>query len=53
MCLMKDYCDFTLTKFNDIWNINIVEFFQFVAFIKEHKRRETEEMKKYMRKFQR
>lgn len=51
MSLMKEYYDFTGVIFTDVWNINIIEFFQTIAFIKEYKKREEEKMKQYMKNF--
>ena len=47
---MKTYADFTHNRFEDVWDKNIIEFFNMIAFIKEYKRREAEEMKKMQRK---
>lgn len=44
--LIKTYSDFTNNRFEDIWDKNVIEFFNMIAFIKEYKRREVEEMKK-------
>lgn len=50
MCLIHDYSDFTNTKWAEVWDINIIEFFQTIAFIKEYKRREAQQAKEYNRK---
>lgn len=50
MCLIHDYSDFTNTKWSEVWDINIIEFFQTIAFIKEYKRREAQQIKDYQRK---
>ena len=49
MSLIHDYSDFTKTKWSEVWEVNIIEFFQMLAFIKEYKRREQEAIKKYQR----
>lgn len=50
LSLMKTYADFTNNRFEDIWDKNVIEFFNMIAFIKEYKRREQEEIKKLQRK---
>ena len=49
MSMMKDYSDFCNCKYSEVWEVNIVEFFQMLAFIKEYKRREAEQLKKYIK----
>ena len=49
MSQMKAYSDFTNTKWSEVWDINIIEFFQMIAFIKEYKRKEQEMIKKYQK----
>lgn len=50
LSLIKTYADFTHNRFEDVWDKNIIEFFNMIAFIKEYKRREAEEVKKMQRK---
>lgn len=49
MSNMKEYSDFTLTPFNKVWETNIVEFFQMLAFIKEHRKREQDAIRRYQK----
>lgn len=49
MSQMKAYSDFTNTEWNKVWDVNIIEFFQMLAFIKEYKRKEQEAIRKYQR----
>lgn len=46
LSLIHYYSDFTHIDWDRVWNKNIVEFFNTVAFIKEFKRREEEAIKK-------
>lgn len=49
MSQMKTYSDFTNTKWGEVWDVNIIEFFQMIAFIKEYKRKEQEQIRKYQK----
>ena len=49
LTLIKEYSDFTHIDFDRVWNKNICEFFNILAFIKEYKKRENEAMKKLMK----
>lgn len=44
--LIKEYSDFTHIDFDRTWDKGIVEFLNTIAFIKEYKRREMEQIKK-------
>ena len=50
LSLIKEYSDFTHIDFDRVWNKNICEFFNILAFIKEYKKREKEAIEKMMRK---
>lgn len=49
MSQIKAYSDFTNTKWSEVWDINIIEFFQTLAFIKEYKKREQQQIKQYQK----
>lgn len=46
MDLIHTFSQFTLTPWDDVWNKNIIEFFNIIAFIREYKRREAEQIKR-------
>ena len=50
LSLIKTYADFTNNTFDIIWDKSIVEFFNMIAFIKEYKRREADEIKRLQKK---
>lgn len=50
MSMIKTYSDFTHTKWAEVWDINIIEFFQTVAFAREYERRKAAEIKKMYNK---
>ena len=46
MDLIHTFSEFTLTPWDAVWDKNIIEFFNIIAFIREYKRREAEQIKK-------
>ncbi len=46
MSLIYQFSSFTGIDWDRVWDKNIVEFFNIIAFIKEYKRREEEAIKK-------
>ena len=46
MDLIHTFSQFTLTPWDKVWDKNIIEFFNIIAFIREYKRREEEQIKK-------
>lgn len=50
LSLIKCYADFTNNTFDVVWDKSIVEFFNMLAFIKEYKRREAEDLKRASKK---
>ena len=50
LSLIKEYSDFTHIDFDRVWDKNICEFFNIIAFIKEYKKREKQAIEKLMRK---
>lgn len=46
MDLIHTFSEFTLTPWDTVWDKNIIEFFNIIAFIREYKRREAEQIKK-------
>ena len=46
MDLIHTFSEFTLTPWDSVWNKNIIEFFNIIAFIREYKRREAEQIKR-------
>ena len=46
MDLIHTFSQFTLTPWDAVWDKNIIEFFNIIAFIREYKRREEEQIKK-------
>ena len=50
MSHMKTYSDFCNIKWSEVWDINIIEFFQTLAFIKAYNKKQQERIKEYQRK---
>ena len=46
MDLIHTFSSFTLTPWDAVWDKNIIEFFNIIAFIREYKRREAEQIKR-------
>lgn len=46
MDLIHTFSEFTLTPWDAVWDKNIIEFFNIIAFIREYKRREAEQIKR-------
>lgn len=46
MDLIHTFSEFTLTPWDSVWDKNIIEFFNIIAFIREYKRREAEQIKR-------
>lgn len=40
MSLIHEYSDFTHIDWDRVWDKNIIEFFNTIAFMREHRRRE-------------
>lgn len=49
--LIKEYSDLTKDNWDRCWKTDISTFFAVVAFLREHARRQEEEMKKWQRKY--
>lgn len=50
MSMIKTYSDFCNTKWAEVWEINIIEFFQTIAFCREYERRKSKEIEKLYKK---
>lgn len=50
MNMIKSYSDFCNTKWAEVWDVNIVEFFSTIAFIRQYRKAEADEIKRMMKK---